>query len=110
MGKEHKKQRMGRNKNLEVLKKVSSLGHHGDQKEILKRAYGVKGVSEAVVVIWMPMLRELLKNDHTCPCFPQEHGLCPCKPFIENLECKCGLFIVKETYRYENDKRVKVHA
>ena len=65
-------------------------------------------VTEAVVVIWMPMLRELLKSDHKCPCYGKE--LCPCSAFIENLECKCGLFMVKEAYGYQNDKRVKVHA
>ena len=74
----------------------------------------LKGVSEAVVVIWMPMLRDLPEHEHKCPCYPQEHGLCPCSDFIEKLECKCGLFIVKEIYKkgkIENwIQRVKVHG
>ena len=74
----------------------------------------LKEVDEAVVVIWMPMLRALPENDHKCPCYPKEHGFCPCLPFIEKLECKCGLFLVKETYRYEKEKgkieRVEVNG
>jgi len=74
----------------------------------------LKEVDEAVVVIWMPMLRSLPKNDHKCPCYPEEHGFCPCLPFIEKLECRCGLFIVRETYdntKIEDwIKRVKLHG
>ena len=75
----------------------------------------LRNIDEAVVVIWMPLLRTLPEEDHKCPCFPKEHGFCPCSDFIENLECKCGLFLVKESYRYEKKnpdvvERVKVHV
>jgi len=69
-------------------------------------------VNEIVAVIWMPMLQKLLKNEHKCPCYP-EVGLCPCPAFIEKLECKCGLFIVKDVYlegKFEKPRRVRVHG
>jgi len=69
-------------------------------------------VNEAVVVVWMPMLRKLQQNEHKCPCYP-EVGLCPCPAFIEKLECKCGLFIVKDVYlkgSFEPVRKVRVHG
>lgn len=59
-----------------------------------------KPVQELETVIWVPMLKALVKSEGKCPCFPEENGKCPCKDFIENYDCRCGLFIVKKKYRY----------
>lgn len=66
-------------------------------------------VQEAVVVLWVPMLKSLPTFDHKCPCYP-EQGLCPCPDFINHLECKCGMFILKEVFMKKRGKieRVKV--
>ena len=69
-------------------------------------------VNEIVAVIWMPMLKKLPQNEHRCPCYP-EVGLCPCKDFIEKLECKCGMIIVKDVYlhgKFGKPRRVRAHG
>lgn len=85
---------------------------HGGRLKTMHGNKSSKKVNEIVAVIWMPMLRKLLKNEHKCPCYP-EKGLCPCPAFIEKLECRCGMIIVKDLYlkgSFEPVRKARVHG
>jgi len=65
----------------------------------IKEEENKKPIQELETVIWVPMLKSLIKSKGNCPCYP-ENGKCPCKEFIQNFKCRCGLFIIKKIHRY----------